>query len=118
MTEEKKVRLLIGNREDLDKDIQRFFDNPSLIDEEPEAVFFFTSEQFSQLFTKNRVETLKEIGDMKPKTMGELVKSLNRPKESVSRDVKILSKAGLIEIETHGIYRTPKVVSRTISVAF
>jgi predicted transcriptional regulator len=115
---EKDIKIMIGDRDELDLDIQRFFDDPSLIDKEPEDILFLTPSQFSAIFTKNRVETLKKIGEMKPKTMNDLAKILNRPKESVSRDVGVLTKAGMISIEAHGIYKTPKVVSRNLSVSF
>ncbi len=116
--DEKSLRILIGSREELDRDMDRFFEDPSLVDKEPEDVLFLTPAQFSRVFTKSRVETLKKIGETNPRTMGDLIRELKRPKESVSRDVGILSKAGIVSIESHGIYRTPKVVSRRLSVAF
>jgi predicted transcriptional regulator len=115
---DKNLRIRIGERRELDKDINRFLDDPSLVDKEPEDVLFLRPEEFSQIFTKNRVEVLKKIGDSNPRSMGDLVESLKRPKESISRDVGILTKSGLVEIETRGIYRCPKLVNRQLSVAF
>ena len=113
-----ELKIKIGEREELDKEMDKFLENPSLISKEPEDVVFLTPSQFSSIFTKNRVETLKVIEDIKPKTMKDLVQTLKRPKESVSRDVGVLSKAGIIRIHQHGIYRTPEVINRTMSVTF
>jgi predicted transcriptional regulator len=114
----KELRIMIGSREELDEDINRFLENPSLVEDEPEEVLFLKPEQFSKIFTKNRVEMLKNISDTNPRNMAELVKSLRRPKESISRDVGILSRSGLVKIEAHGIYRCPRVISRRLSIAF
>lgn len=115
---ERGVKILVGSREDLDRDMKRFFEDPSLVEKEPEDVFFMTPGQFSQIFSKSRVETLKTVIDKHPESMSELVEMLKRPKESVSRDIRMLSKAGLVKIEVHGPYRTPKAVSRRVSVSF
>jgi predicted transcriptional regulator len=113
-----ELKIQIGEREELDKDINRFLDNPRLVEKEPHEVLFLTPVQFSSIFTKSRVETLKTIGDSNPRTMSELVKKLGRPKESVSRDVKLLSSAGLLEIDSNGIYKRPRLLSRNLSVSF
>jgi len=118
MDEKKELKIMIGTREDLDRDINKFLKNPRLVEEEPGDVLFLTPAQFSEIFSKSRVETLKTIGDLRPKTMTDLARKLKRPKESVSRDVGILSRAGIVEISTRGLYRSPKVLSRNLSVSF
>jgi predicted transcriptional regulator len=114
---QKEILIKIGSSEDLDKELDAVFKDPSSAEKGPDETFYFTPDQFSQIFTKSRVETLKVINDTHPKTMGGLVKLLKRPKESVSRDVNLLSRVGLVEIETHGRERTPRLVSKRFSVS-
>jgi predicted transcriptional regulator len=111
----KEIRIKIGEPEELDKEISDFFDKPV---GESSHTFFLTPQQFSQIFSKGRVEVLRSIEKQEPKSMGELVARLKRPKESVSRDLNMLSRAGLIEISTNGLYRSPKIVSRELRVSF
>jgi len=113
-----EMKIKIGEKDELDAEINKFLDNPRLVEKEPEDVLFLTPTQFSSIFTKSRVETLKTIGDSNPRTMSELVAKLDRPKESVSRDVKLLSSAGLLEIDSSGIYKRPRLLSRNLSVSF
>jgi len=114
----KRLVIKIGEKKELYDEINRFWDNPELVETDPDDVLFLTPGQFSSIFTKSRVETLKTIGDSNPKTMGELIAKLERPKESVSRDVKLLASAGLVEIDSSGIYRRPRLLSRNLSVSF
>lgn len=114
----KELRIKIGEQKELEEDINRFFDNPGLIEEEPEEVLFLTPEQFSSIFTKNRIKVLKTIGDTKPKSMADLVGKVGRSKESVSRDINFLGKTGIIKIEQYGKYRRPEVVGRNLCVSF
>lgn len=115
---EKNLVIKIGEKEELYEEINRFFDNPKLVEKEPEGILFLTPGQFSSIFTKSRVETLKTIGNSNPKNMSELVAKLGRPKESVSRDIKLLSSVGLLEVDSHGAYRRPRLLSRNLSVSF
>jgi len=113
-----ELRIKIGEQKELEEDINRFFDNPDLVEEEPEEVLFLTPEQFSSIFTKNRVKVLKTIEDAKPKSMADLVGKVGRSKESVSRDINFLGKTGIIKIEQYGKYRRPEVVGRNLCVSF
>jgi predicted transcriptional regulator len=118
MDEKRDLKIMIGTTKDLNRDIDRFLKNPRLVEKEPGDVIFLTPAQFSEIFSKSRVETLKTIGDTKPKTMTALAKKLKRPKESVSRDVGILSRAGIVEVSAKGLYRSPRLLSRSLNVSF
>jgi predicted transcriptional regulator len=114
----KKLAIKIGEKKELYDEMNRFWDNPELVDSDPDDVLFLTPGQFSSIFTKSRVATLKTIGNSNPRTMTELVEKLNRPKEAVSRDIKLLSSVGLLEVDQHGAYRRPRLLSRSLSVSF
>jgi len=112
------LKIMIGGREEFDKEVLRFIKKPQLVDKEPETVLFFTPEQFSRAFTSNRVKLMKTIEEIKPRTMNELAKSVKRPQGAVSRDVNALSRIGLIKIRQSGSFRKPEVVNRRLSVCF
>lgn len=69
-----------------------------------------------KVFTHARIELLNVIRRKKPKTVGELVRALNRPKESVSRDLRILSNYGFISFKKEGKRKTPKIEKEIVAM--
>ena len=49
-----------------------------------------SKEKLSMLFSPSKLEILKMLKEKKFNSVGELAKELNRPVESVSKDLKIL----------------------------
>ncbi len=69
-----------------------------------------------KILTPARMEILNVIKDEKPKTVGELVRILKRPKESVSRDLTALSNYGLISFVKSGTQKAPKIEKEIIAM--
>ena len=75
----------------------------------PSSVLIVDLGTLSKILTPAREELLKTITDKRPKTVGELVKEVGRPEESVSRDLRILRNYGFISFEKIGRQKTPKI---------
>lgn len=69
-----------------------------------------------KILTPARMELLSTIKEEKPKTVGELVRLLKRPKESVSRDLRILSNYGLLSFAKTGRQKAPKIDKEIVAV--
>ncbi len=69
----------------------------------------FGKSGMSTVFTPARSEILRTILQKKPHNVGELVRELKRPKESVSRDLRILENYGLLSFSKTGRQKMPKV---------
>ena len=68
------------------------------------------------IFTPARSEILRTILQKKPNTVGELVRELKRPKEAVSRDLKILENYGLLSFSRTGRQKMPHVEKDIIAM--
>jgi predicted transcriptional regulator len=66
-------------------------------------------ELFPKIITVERLRLLKAL-EKNPKSMGELAKILDRPREAVSRDFKKLEFWGLVEFERRGKTKVPSRV--------
>ena len=69
-----------------------------------------------KVLTPARVELLNAISEKKPKTVGELVTAVNRPKESVSRDLRILSNYGFVSFDKEGKRKTPRIEKEIVAM--
>ncbi|MBI4170308.1 MAG: helix-turn-helix domain-containing protein [Candidatus Aenigmarchaeota archaeon] len=67
------------------------------------------SDIVEKIFTPARKEILELIKTKEPETVGEIAKLVNRPIESISRDMKILENYGLIELVQIGQTKKPKI---------
>lgn len=76
----------------------------------------FSKTSIDKILTPARTEILRAIMQKKPETVGELVKDLRRPKEAVSRDLKILENYGLISSTKSGRQKRPKVEKDIIAM--
>lgn len=79
-------------------------------------VVSFSKSSIEKILTPARVEILKVILHDKPKTVGKLTTMLKRPKESVSRDLRILSNYGLLSFVQAGREKMPKVEKDIITM--
>jgi len=102
--------------------IEKLFDK--MIDyalEKPEdapsrVLIISLSKETEKVLSPSRIELLTTILDKKPETVGELVKIVGRPKESVSRDLKILQNYGLLSFTKTGREKRPKVEKDIIAM--
>jgi predicted transcriptional regulator len=76
----------------------------------------FSKSGMEKMLTPARVEILKVILRDKPQTLGKLTAILKRPKESVSRDLRILSNYGLLSFTQEGREKMPKVEKDVIAM--
>ncbi len=96
----------------IDKMISRMLDysleNP---EQAPSRVLVISMSKktLEKIVTPARMDLIRAINEKKPKSVGELVKIVNRPKESVSRDLRILENYGLLSLVHIGKIRRPKI---------
>ncbi len=79
-------------------------------------VISLTKTKIEKILTPARMEILRTIIKDKPKTVGKLTAILKRPKESVSRDLRILSNYGLLSFVQVGREKMPKVEKDVITM--
>jgi predicted transcriptional regulator len=79
-------------------------------------VINFSNSSIEKILTPARVELLKVVLHDKPKTVGILTELLKRPKEAVSRDMRILSNYGLLSFVQAGRQKMPKVEKDIITM--
>jgi len=82
----------------------------------PDEVIFLplTDDEWKAVFTERRIELIKAISERKPKSVNDLVKSLKRHQEAVSRDLKYLENIGVIRLERNGKNRVPQLNKKLI----
>lgn len=68
------------------------------------------------IFTQSRIELIKTVKSKSPHSVGELADMLDRPVESVSRDLKILENYGLLELVQVGKLKQPVVEKDTLLI--
>lgn len=95
----------------IDYALERPDDAPSRV-----LVVNFSKTGMDKILTPARTELLRAIIQKKPRTVGDLVKEVNRPKESVSRDLKMLENYGLISSVKFGREKRPKVEKDVIAM--
>jgi len=61
--------------------------------------YFSSLEAARKILTKERFKLLKAIKTLKPKSIYEVAKALNRDFKNVSTDIKFLAEMGLIELK-------------------
>jgi len=76
----------------------------------------FGSFSIDKVLTLARTELLRTILNEKPQTVGELTKMLKRPRESVSRDLKVLENYGLLSFKRSGRQKKPRVEKDIIAM--
>lgn len=73
-------------------------------------------ETFNKILSPARMEIIRAVKEKKPKTIMDLAKSLGRPMESVSRDLRILENYGIMEYIRSGKTKKPKIEKEMILI--
>lgn len=81
-----------------------------------ETILLLTPEEFSKVFTPERIRLLKLLKDKPDLSVNEISKNLKRRREAVSRDIRFLEGIGLIKLEKHARLRVPKQVVQDITI--
>ena len=68
-----------------------------------------SKKSLEKVLTPGRMNLVRAIGEKKPKSVGELAKSVQRPLESVSRDLRILENYGLLSLAKVGKIKRPEI---------
>ncbi len=69
-----------------------------------------------KIITPARMAILNAVKTKRPKTVGELARILDRPKESVSRDLRVLVNYGLLSFAKTGRQKTPRIEKDIIAM--
>jgi len=93
------VRLIIKIGGDMMADIKKEYYNPSKEGAGTHTVYLKSVEELPQILSPKKLELLIKLTkeQFEKKTLSELAEELNRKQESVSRDVKVLAKQGMIK---------------------
>ena len=77
----------------------------------PERVLIMdmSKESFEKILSPSRLDLIRTINMKNPKSVGELADILDRPVESISRDLKILSNYGILELVQIGKTKKPVI---------
>jgi predicted transcriptional regulator len=99
----------------ISKMIDRSLENPEQM---PNRVLVVRMSKGSleKIMTPARMDLIRAISAKKPSSVGELVKIVKRPKESVSRDLRILENYGLLSLVHAGRIRRPKIVKDLLMI--
>jgi len=68
-----------------------------------------SKKSLEKVLTPGRMELVRDINEKNPKSVGDLAKSVKRPLESVSRDLKILENYGLLSLTKTGKIKKPEI---------
>lgn len=82
----------------------------------PDRVLIIETKLLKDIITPARTELMETIQESKPNSVGELVKLVKRPQESVSRDLAILNSYGILDFVKTGNVRKPVIEKDIIAV--
>lgn len=77
-----------------------------------DAVIYSDSRSITEIFTKKRMELIDNISENNPRSIQQLADLTNRKKQAVFRDLKILERHDLVELEKSGRTISPKIRKR------
>ena len=72
-------------------------------------IISLSKKSLEKVLTPSRMNLVRAIRERKPKSVGELAKSVKRPLESVSRDLRILENYGLLSLTKFGKIKKPEI---------
>ena len=70
------------------------------------------------MFTKRRLELIQIIKMHHPQSVGEIAKITKRPKQAVTRDLKILERFGVVRLERAGRTSLPILEREIVLFSF
>ena len=79
-------------------------------------VLVLSRESGSDVLTETRMEILDSLGGADPPSVRALAKRLGRDKASVSRDLKVLAGHDVVEYESDGRAKAPRLKHETVIV--
>jgi len=79
-----------------------------------EKVLYLTPKTFAKTFSPEKIRLVMAIKYQKIESISQLAKQLNRPFESVHRDIKYLEGLNLIKLEKHEKVKVP-IMQRSLS---
>ncbi len=87
-----------------------FNDEPKMLDP--------FNEDFFEIFTSKRIEIIHELHNENLMSIRNLAEHLHRDIKNVYDDLSLLEKHNLIEFETNGRAKVPKLKTRTVIMRF
>ncbi len=82
----------------------------------PDRVLIIETKMLKNIITPSRTELMEVIREKKPGSVNELAKLVNRPQESVSRDLTILNNYGVLDFVRIGKTRKPIIEKDIIAI--
>lgn len=82
----------------------------------PDRVLIIETKLLKNIITPARTQLMEAIRKKKPNSVTELAKFVNRPQESVSRDLAILHNYGILDFVRAGNVRKPRIEKDIIAV--
>jgi predicted transcriptional regulator len=90
---------------------ERLWADPRRLKELPEKslLLSLSEDEVTKIFTKKRLEIIRTIKEKRPASISSLAEMVKRDLTAVERDLKILEKLRIVELEKIGRTVTPKV---------
>tara|TARA_B100000315_G_C14315500_1_gene468372 strand:- start:95 stop:481 length:387 start_codon:yes stop_codon:yes gene_type:complete len=76
----------------------------------------FADEEISSIFTKKRIELIRELDKKKPKTIKSLADNVGRKLSAVDRDLKLLIRKGIVETRRNKLGVQPTLKKAVIII--
>lgn len=72
-------------------------------------IISLSKKSLEKILTPGRMDLVRTIREKKPKSVGELAKSVKRPVQSISRDLNVLENYGLLSLVQVGRVKKPEI---------
>lgn len=106
---ETKTATVDARLEQVRKFMHSVLDRPEFLEAFPEQVYVPLDMDVASLFAPARLKLLRELS-RKPVTIGELARAVHRKVPSVSRDLRLLERRGLVRFRTEGKRKYPELL--------
>ena len=93
--------------------LNKVFKNPTKYPDEG-VLLSLSDEEMTQVFTKKRLELIRLIQNKKPKNATNLSELAGRQLSAVMRDLELLEKSQIVELEKKGKNIIPKVIKEIL----
>jgi len=110
----KEAEIRIGSIEDLKKAIDKTIRHPPASDKR--IIFVRDAKTISKMLSEKRLELMRAIKEHPNYNVTMLAKLLNRKQEAVSRDLGILRRFGLIDLEKTAKEVKPEIKSTRVMI--
>jgi predicted transcriptional regulator len=109
----KILKVIISRRKEFLTELRNAINTSESTEEENDSISFDSIETFKRLMTANKLEILMAIARLKPASINQLAKLLNREYPHVLKDCHSLEVLGFIKLEEVGAARkqfTPTLI--------